>query len=95
MKDLQECAKLAMTLPGCSMSADKVALFADLKQTRLIASNLAEAYFEQRQTIRMLVGACQAAAESFAQVPSGQTVPPIVLHDCKDKLDAAWRSVVE
>lgn len=36
--------------------------------------------------------ACEYAAGSFAQVPSSQTVPPIVLHDCKDKLTEALRS---
>ena len=33
-----------------------------------------------------LVSACEYAAGSFAQVPSHHTVPPIVLHDCKEKL---------
>ena len=48
-----------------------------------------------RQIIRNLISACQYAAGSFAQVPSDQSVPPIVLHDCKDKLEAAWRAAAE
>lgn len=52
---------------------------------------------EQRlwRIIRNLIHACQYAAGSFAQVPADKTVPPIVLHDCKDKLDAAWRAAAE
>jgi hypothetical protein len=39
--------------------------------------------------VRRLRAACQYAAGSFAQVPRTQTVPPIVLHDCRDKLEEA------
>lgn len=41
------------------------------------------------EIIKDLVAACQYAAGSFAQVPEDKTVPPIVLHDCKRKLDEA------
>lgn len=38
---------------------------------------------------RELLAACQYAAGSFAQVDSTRTVPPIVLHDCREHLEAA------
>jgi hypothetical protein len=36
-----------------------------------------------------LLEAARYAAGSFAQVPSDKTVPPIVLHDCREKLESA------
>lgn len=39
--------------------------------------------------LRRLEEAARYAAGSFAQVPSDKTVPPIVLHDCREKLEAA------
>lgn len=39
--------------------------------------------------VKELTEACQYAAGSFSQVPEDQTVPPIVLHDCKRKLEQA------
>jgi hypothetical protein len=47
-----------------------------------------------REEIERLRGACEYAAGSFAQVASDQTVPPIVLHDCKDHLTAALRGTL-
>ncbi len=39
--------------------------------------------------VRRLRAAIQYAAGSFAQVPSTETVPPIVLHDCRRHLEEA------
>lgn len=46
-----------------------------------------------KKALAAAVRVMQYAAGSFAQVPRDKTVPPIVLHDCKDKLDECWREV--
>jgi hypothetical protein len=42
-----------------------------------------------------LVEAAHYAAGSFAQVPADKTVPPIVLHDCKEHLETALAALVQ
>ncbi len=51
----------------------------------------ADALIELARQRNELLAAAEYAASSFAQVPSDHTVPPIVLHDCREKLDAAIR----
>jgi hypothetical protein len=50
---------------------------------------------EHKRTIAELVAACEYAAGSFAQVDGTKTVPPIVLHDCRRKLEEAVKKAKE
>lgn len=56
-------------------------------QRRIMARFAANNYF--------LLSACEYVAGSFAQVPSDQTVPPIVLHNCREKLEEAIKMTKE
>ena len=53
------------------------------------------AWIVRKRATADLVEACEYAAGSFAQVPADRTVPPIVLHDCREKLEEAVRKARE
>ncbi len=54
---------------------------------------LARDYGDDAAKILALLAAAHYAAGSFAQVPADKTVPPIVLHDCREHLEEAIAAI--
>jgi len=58
-------------------------------------SMMSRQFLRALEAVDRLRSACEYAAGSLAQVPYGGTVPPIVLHDCKEKLQGAVAGVAD